>query len=302
MKLKYNLLWFEDSETYVDSLKPRIEEYLETLGFTPTINVKPNGNDLEEMAEDDELDLILMDFNLNIGSAGDENGNILINKIRDHKLYTEIIFYSALPEFEDAIERRLEGVFFSERRDLFEKAKKIIDLTVKKNQDINNMRGLVIAETIDIEMKMDNFLLTYFGVDDEKKTVFKKVLDPKFDVLTIKNKSDLINKICKERISSLNKKHDELLKEQTKEKEKIREKVECLKKLYDEFKNIEKEIIEVRNILSHTKESEEQKNKLISQINKNETPIVVDDVWCKETRKNIRKHSENLDEIIKYVQ
>jgi len=45
-----------------------------------------------------------MDFNLNIGTDGDENGNILINKIRDHKLYTEIIFYSCTPEFEDAIE------------------------------------------------------------------------------------------------------------------------------------------------------------------------------------------------------
>jgi len=40
----------------VDSLKPRIEEYLETIRLYAIINVKPNGNDLEEMTEDDELD------------------------------------------------------------------------------------------------------------------------------------------------------------------------------------------------------------------------------------------------------
>ncbi|MFZ3059687.1 MAG: hypothetical protein WA102_08095 [Candidatus Methanoperedens sp.] len=298
MNLKYNLLWFEDSETYVESLKPRIEEYLENLGFTPIIDVKPNGNDLEEMTEDDELDLILMDFNLNIGNAGDENGNILINKIRDHKLYTEIIFYSALPEFEDAIERRLEGVFFSERRDLFEKAKKIIDLTVKKNQDINNMRGLVIAETIDLEAKMDNLILTYFGSDDEKKVVCGKILDPDFDALSITNKMDLINKILKERIKSIETKQAELQGEQ---KEELRKKKQSLEKLKSNFVKLKEEVIDKRNILAHTREDEDHKNTLISQINKKGEKIVVDDEWCKDIRKNIKTQSQILDEITQHI-
>jgi len=298
MKLKYNLLWFEDSDTYLDSLKPRIEEYLENLGFEPIINVKPNGNDLEELTEDDELDLILMDFNLNTGSAGDENGNVLINKIRDHKLYTEIIFYSALPEFEDAIERRLEGVFFSERRDLFEKAKKIIDLTVKKNQDINNMRGLVIAETIDLESKMDNLILTYFGSDDEKKGVCGKILDPDFNVLSITNKMDLITKILKERIKTLETKIVELQGEQ---KEELRKKKESIEKLKSNFVKLKEDVIDKRNILAHTKEDEDHKNTLISQINKKGEKIVIDDEWCKDIRKNIIKHSQLLDEITQHI-
>lgn len=222
-----------------------------------------------------------MDYNLRSSEKGDE----LIKKIRSSELYTEIIFYSEDADFEEKIKSELiEGIYFVRGRgNLIEKVEKVIDVTLKKNHDVNNMRGLVIAETIDLELKMDEIILSYFGSDDEKRQVFEKILEPKFGALTTKKKYDLINKICKARLEMLNNKG---------------ENVDNISKLYDEFKKIEKDIIEIRNVLAHTSECTEKKNTLISNINKNNTQIYVDFKWCITKRKDIIGHSVNLEELL----
>ena len=280
MDLNYYILLFEDDSGYVDSIEGLLEDYLDDLGFKLKLCVKADGNQLNELISDDKWNLILMDYNLRSSEKGDE----LIKQIRSHELYTEIIFYSEDPDFEDKIISELiDGIYFVRGRGiLIEKVKKVIDVTLKKNHDINNMRGLVIAETIDLEIKMDSLILSYFGSDDEKRRVFQKVIDPKFDALSTKKKYDLINKICKERIASLNGSLDE---------------GRVLNELYSEFKNIESEIITIRNILAHARESPQHKNKLVSRINKNDTDNIVDNNWCIKTRKDIIKHSKNLDEL-----
>ena len=289
MDLKYDILQFEDDSGYIISIKRLLEDYLDDLGFNLQLHVEENGNKLSELIEDNDWDLILMDYNLKSNTKGDE----LINRIRDHELYTEIIFYSEDSTFEDEIRSKLvEGVYFVRGRDkLVEKVMKIINLTLKKSQDVNNMRGLVIAEAIDIEAKMEGLIFTYFGLDEEKNNVFQNIIiDHEFYGTSTTKKFRLINKICKERIASLNRMSKGLPNSQ----------VDDLRKLYEEFKNIEHEIIEIRNILAHVKESEEKNNTLIST-SKNKTIINVDDEWCRNTRKNIIKHSKNLDTLIKHL-
>ena len=291
MNLKYNILLFEDDSDYVESINDLLNDHLDDLGFELALQVERDGNNLDELIETNDWDLILMDYNLNSESP---KGDVLISQIRDHALFTEIIFYSDAQKFEDNIKSQLiDGIYFARgRRNLIEKVKKVINLTLKKNQDINNMRGLVIAETIDIETKMDTIILAYFGSDDEKSKVIQKILDPKFDAISTKKKYDLINKICKERIVSLNKEFNGVPDE----------KLIKLKTVSREFKTIEPEIINIRNILAHVRVSENHKNTLISHINENSQPIDVNDEWCKSTRQNIRKHSANLDELMKQIQ
>lgn len=289
MDLKYDILQFEDDSGYIISIKKLLEDYLDDLGFKLQLHVEEDGDKLNKLIENDDWDLILMDYNLKSNTKGDE----LINRIRNNELYTEIIFYSEDSTFEDEIRSKLiEGVYFVRGRDkLVEKVMKIINLTLKKSQDVNNMRGLVIAETIDIEAKMEGLILTYFGLDEEKNNVFKKILDPAFDAISTKKKFDLINKICKERIVSLNKMSEGS----------PNNKLSDIRNLYEEFKKIEDEIINTRNILAHVKESKENKNTLTSTNEKNKTVITVDDDWCRKTRKNILKHSNNLDTLIKHL-
>jgi len=53
--------------------------------------------------------------------------------------------------------------------------------------------------------------------------------------------------------------------------------------------------------MAHTRASPGSKNTLTSYILDNE-PIVVDDEFCKNNRKNFKKHSKNLDALIKDFQ
>ncbi len=203
MKLDYNLLWFEDSEEYIKPLKRRIERYLNDLGFTLVLNVEKTGDNLDKILLDTKTDLILMDLYINKGKTSDEDGNSLIKKIRGHELYTEIIFYSGVKNIENSITEHLEGFYLSNRTNLYEKTKKIIYLTVKKQQHITNLRGLFIAATIDMTLIMNDIIINYlklnkineiqtfkqnillkeFYNDYEKYKFIKYILNTKIDLL-----------------------------------------------------------------------------------------------------------------------
>jgi len=294
MKIDYNLLWFEDSDAYVDSLKPRIGAYLEEFGFVPNITVRPNGKEVKELIDDNDFDLILMDYHLNVGKYGDENGNILIKRIRDHALYTEIVFYSGHSGFEDAIEKRLEGVFFSDKGGLFEKTKKIINLTIKKNQDINNLRGLFIAEAIDLAKLLDEIITIHLKIINEKTDFFKdRILDEEF--FTDYQKTRLINKMLDEEIVFLNEKIQETtLKDEIRKLQDNKIKIKDSKKV---FGKIIEEVIQIRNHLAHSKPSVDKKNTLICRIAGKKELVEFNGRKCKKIRQDFRKHSDNLNQI-----
>jgi CheY-like chemotaxis protein len=296
MSLDYNILWFEDSEDYIISLKPRLEDFIEGFGFEPKFTIVPNGSNLSELLDNNSFDIILMDFNLDVESGNDGNGDVLINSIRDQEYYIEILFYSAHSGFRNHINMHLDGVFFADRDELFEKSKKVINLTIKKSQDINNLRGLVIAESIDIESKMEEMLKFYFRIDNEKDAVFRKIVNPSFNALNFKKKFDLINRICKIKVKCLEKINNGMGNDGE-----LKEKIGNLKQLKKDIGKIEKEIIDVRNILAHTKEDPEKKNTLVSRINKNKEEIIITDNWCKEKRNDIRRQSENLERLFSYI-
>jgi len=318
MKLDYNILWFEDSDDYVESLKPRLEDFIGDFGFEPKFTIVPNGSDLPELLGNNSFDIILMDFNLDGGSGNGSDGDVLINMIRDQEVYTEILFYSSRSGFREHIDPYVDGVFFADRDELFEKSQIVINLTIKKSQDINNLRGLVIAESIDIESKMDEILMSYFGTDDEKDVdigskmdeilmsyfgaddekdaVFRKIVDHHFNAISFKNKYDFINKICNERLKRLENKNSDMGGDRN-----LKDEIDNLKQLKKGIGRIEAEIINVRNRLAHIKEDPEKKNTLVSKIRNKEEEITIDDNWCKEKRNDIRRQYENLENLLSYI-
>jgi CheY-like chemotaxis protein len=295
MKLKYNILWFEDVGDFIEGNRSEIEEFLDEQGFKTDIKNKKNGDDLEAILDEVDFNLILMDYNLNPGKNGVESGKAIINRIRKNELWTEIILYSGKTNFAVDEKGDLEGVYYATRESLMDKAKKIAKLTIKKNQDINNIRGLVIAESIEIEAKIEKLIVSYFDFDDERLEVFQSIFDGKSEVVQAKKKCDLINKISKERITSLL----HLLRDnptmEKGEQDKIEDRIKSLEAFRDLAKDIEIDVIEIRNVLAHTIESADQKNTLISRINKRATIITINDEWCNSTRKKLSRHSENLD-------
>ena len=155
MRLKYRILWFENEPDFVNEISPKIGAYLlEDLGLELEVNSQKNGADLDNLVQSGDYDLIVTDLNLDNG----ETGKNLIDRIRADEVLTEVLLYSGIgQDIEKVIKETsgLERVSFAVGRDaLPDRLKRIVALTVKKVQDVHNMRGLVIAEAIDIEDKM----------------------------------------------------------------------------------------------------------------------------------------------------
>jgi hypothetical protein len=298
MKLTYTLLWIEDDPETIKLKSPEIKKHLDSLFFDTKIIPKEDDTGIIDLINNSDVNLILVDYNLREKKKGDDKkkmGDEIIDAIRQNRLYTEVVFYSAGP-FRDKISLQLEGVFYSDLEGLPDKVNSIIDLTLKKNQDINNIRGMFIAETIDVENKIEELINLYFGSDPEKKVVCERLVSPEFRVFELMDKYKLMNVICRERTKSLVK---QLAQASQEKKDEIKKEMIMLEKLSSELAKINTEIIENRNILAHTKESG-QRNALVSYINK-DNPIIVNDEYCLNIRKNIRKHTENLEALIQHV-
>ena len=175
MRLKYNILWIENEQDWVESIEDQIQEYLEDLGF----NFEKKLISKEEKNIDyNNYDLILMDLNL----ADQPNGAELISKIRGLNVYTDVVFYSAssIDELKAAgKEKELEGVYYSGRTpdaSFVKKVKAVIDSTIKKIQDLENLRGLVMAEVSELDEKMAEIIKKYYvqNETEELKETFHK--------------------------------------------------------------------------------------------------------------------------------
>lgn len=172
MDLKYRILWIENEEDWVESIEDQFQEYLEDLGLV--YERKLIAKEEQDISYND-YDLILMDLNL----ADQPNGAELISKIRDLGVYTDVVFYSAsgIDELRaKGREKELEGVFYSGRTPdtaFVNRVKAVIDATLKKVQDLNNLRGLVMAEVSELDAMMDKIIPSYFN-SAEKMELFHK--------------------------------------------------------------------------------------------------------------------------------
>ena len=206
MKLKYKILWIENEEDWVESIEDQIQEYLEDLGFN--YEMKLIGKEEKNIAYND-YDLILMDLNL----ADQPNGAELISKIRDLGTYTDVVFYSSMGIDElraKGKEKELEGVYYSGRTpetSFINKVKAVIDSTIKKVQDLDNVRGLVMAEVSELDVRMLSLIdIYYIQKGSETKTKeFKKHLVDDIEKATRKRltSSENCDKQCKHKWNSL---------------------------------------------------------------------------------------------------
>ena len=333
MTLKYRMLWFEDDEEVVsEQIGPSLKDYLIELGFQLEIIYQPNGEKLDQLLKDKNYDLIVTDLNLGEHEAGDK----LIDLIRQGNVLTEVLLYSAnttplnnIVKEKGWIER---ASFCTGLGNLANRMKEIISLTVRKNQDVNNTRGLVIAETILLEKKIENILLHYFDATEEKvltaskeellrnihskkiekyetdieeikKVNFKEIkslIDN--DILTASNSFDAICSIMKNKIKELNKilnPGKELDEEMRSQLEQKKSELTIIK---DELNNFRTEVLKIRNTLAHvTEQIDEEGFPFLETMNKDGNPIRFTNETYIEIRKNLRKHNDNLDGIIKHL-
>lgn len=287
MKITYKILWVEDQEDWLESRQEEIGEYLDEHGFVVDIKISNHGK-LEEDIDYNIFDVVAVDYNLDNGKTGDD----FIGEFRERALYTDILFYSAdgATELRKKIaDQGCDGVYCSSRHDAIDKLKNLIFTTIKKTQDVNNVRGLIIAETIDIEIKLKELALKIHqntNGDAEKKKLeeiigtYESYINKQIDKM---KKLGLI-KLLEEKCTHHN--HVcEILGRLKVDQETHREKIEKLNK-------INSDIIELRNIMAHIKE---EGGVLINSNNGRRE--VIDAEKCIEYRKLILGHHNNLEEI-----
>ena len=135
MRIKYEILWVEDNDTWYDETRELFEDTLEDAGFILQCTRLKSLDELKELIEKDGLqrfDLLLVDFKL--GEDSEKYGDKVIALIRDKDIYTDIIFYSSqLNAVHLKIqENRIEGVYSSGRGQIQYRFEDIFNKTIKK--------------------------------------------------------------------------------------------------------------------------------------------------------------------------
>lgn len=173
MNITYSILWFDDSEEYLQSMGLEInylEKTIDSWGFEPDIQIVFNPDKFSQNPFND-FNLIVVDYNLSEHGYGQE----FIKQIREHGLYTEVIFYSSTPlkNLWDAIkENELGGVFVANRDSLVGEIEKVAKQSIEKIFDLANMRGLVMAEVGEIDHILDEIICLAMGaLDDNDKEI-----------------------------------------------------------------------------------------------------------------------------------
>lgn len=178
MRLVYKILWIDNEDSIYRNHKDNIYEHLENLGFEPQIEILQDFQSFEEAnLELDSYDLFLLDYKLKNG----QNGNKIVQEIREeHSVYTEIIFYSGVPQQarQQIFDDKLNGVYITSRdyNDFEDDVLGIIDVTIKKVQDVNNLRGLIMAEVAELDRLKEKIIIEATSIEggfDTKKYILK---------------------------------------------------------------------------------------------------------------------------------
>lgn len=159
MRLRYKVLIFDDDLEWVDSIKDDLIEIVEFEGFliNPDEDIKHCTKESDFQGDFDKYDMILVDYDLK-----SEHGDQIIENIRNHQNYTDVIFYTQGGSnlLEILYSKEIQGVYWSPRNHCVDKFSKVFQNSVKKVMDLNNLRGLVMAEAS--------------RLDELKSMIFKK--------------------------------------------------------------------------------------------------------------------------------
>ncbi len=298
MKLSYKILWFENESSFEDLHLQDIKRLVEKESFEFEHKLCRKRDDFKGRYKD--YDLILIDYKL----TGAKNGYEIIEEIRKD-CYGDILFYSQRPikELKDEIIKRiLSGVFYCHRDDFFEEFKKIFDENMKRIHHPNNLRGLVMAETSDLDKLKKKILKKYFELTHEKKDEFEEKIHRKIE----KHISESIGKLNSYRVCKYEFKKLELEGRREKEIESLIDDpiFEFSKKaraivnligllnlnLIFDFRDYNEKIISKRNDLAHKPEEEIDGIVVFGSLK-------FDIEECRQIRKDIIKYKKIMEEL-----
>ena len=300
MKIDYRIYWLDNeiSAFIDDDVVSEIEKHLLDEGFNPIIITT---GDEEEFLEkiDDSFDLILTDYHLN-----KINGDVIVAKIREKAILTEILFYTAKADLKDT--NKISRISFLEtngrttnhEETIIIEVKKLIDLTIKKFQHIVSMRGMIMHETSILDSKMLDLIMSSLSND---KINFAALSESIYDQLIAlyKVKTDFVND-CKAKGKFKELTKDTFVFSSDYKIQTLKQIIEAVGDVQDFSENYKTEIIAIRNKFAHavlqTDESGRQYFKHMQD------GITFNEELCKKIRKDISTHKKNLDSLESKIQ
>ncbi len=311
MGLLYNILWVDDriDEYKMLEIDREIESYVRELFFEPHLYMYENVEDAEKDLKSRRYDVIFSDFNISENKSGED----FINYIRRQNVNTEVLFYSAKQDLPIISLDRIS--FLNLKRDAsYDELKKkmisLIDLTIEKLNDLTSLRGLVMAETSELDKNMEDVCYRYFvqNKTDISDHIFEEVIKSlEKDYLNKLEKSNNCDKKCSHKIRKLIYKENIITNIAFDSSRKARSVKKIIKETNfsldnygineDFYEAYLKEIIETRNLLAHSysiiKDSGEEN--LISK--KDGKEIVFDKDIIKNIRKRILLYKNILSDL-----
>lgn len=302
MRINYNILWLDDDKDALDNGREEdIKEYLQSKGFNPNIKHYYNVNDAEKNKENyDSYDLILSDFNLD----PNKTGAFFINLIRSKNIITEILLYSAKSIDVNKIINDygyLNRVTICTIRDLDETIIKLIDITIKKTQDISSLRGLIMSETTTIDNYIEKIILEISNIQEFKDLVLnckidetgyiRKNLVQKFKLIDSKKYGQIYKD---DMLFSAKPKYDLLCNIINK----ISENDKTLEDIVKRISNYDK-IIKVRNEFGHCEQIVREDGTECLKVKGVEREY--DEQECIKLRKNIREYNLAFEKLHEHI-
>lgn len=171
MRLDFNVLWVEDQQAQVEAQSKAIARHMAEEGFEFRATMCASPGEVRGYIGDqvfnDEVDLILVDWDLGAGGKGQH----VITEIREHIQYKDIVFYSAVTEIEtlrqQSFDEDHEGIYFVARRDLVGEVTNLFHTMIKKVLDLDHTRGIVLGATSDIEHSTRECLVQAYQLLDD---------------------------------------------------------------------------------------------------------------------------------------
>lgn len=302
MRILYNILWIENEKDWLEPSLEFVKDVIEENGFELNCIDKSSEAEIESLLKEDEplkeFDLILVDFQLD----GGDRGNKIIENIRNHNIYTDVLFYSQDPEgIRQAIKDHwLDGIYCSSRNldDFQHKFEKVFKTTVKKIQHISTMRGLVLSETSQLDNIIEEILVDFFATrsEDDQLALKKYIIK---DLLTESHNSNS----AKIKALNHNMKNEELVNHRLFDAyKKMRTTGKILeilnnKNVIDKATFIQEygeEVIDMRNNLAHANEGLSNGKKVLKTIKGDKE---FDERQCIGVRNNLKKHFDYLSSI-----
>ena len=170
MRIDFNILWVENQPEYVQAQRTAIDRKMRDEGFRLQVEFPRSVDEAKAYLSSDiygdHIDMVLMDYDLGIGTRGDEG----LVEVRSALPYKDLVFYSANAADLTRLvaQKEVEGVFCSTRNDLPSEVFGLFEKQIKKIVDIDHARGIVMGSSSDIDGLVFDSLGAHFRNEDGK--------------------------------------------------------------------------------------------------------------------------------------